>query len=208
MNYKNYDIIEDLKPRSWLSRYHKTTIPYLVKMAFFYYAIGVILQIIGNQIVQYAISGYMGPSLPYSISIGLTSGPVEETLFFGLPYYLSGNPYLVLATGTAWSIGHIFNTEVLQITHLAFGNFLFTVPHIFFSLRTWKSGKGWFAIVFHSAWNVTFLVSHCIINGNFCILIGDGWYFLADVISIIAAILLIVATYKLYKRKSIEINKE
>jgi len=206
MNYKYYDIIEDIRPKSWLSRYRKTTISYLVKMAFFYYTIGVILQIIGNYIVQNAISGYVGPSLPYSISIGLTSGPVEETLFFGLPHYLSGNPYLVLATGVAWSIGHIFNTEVFEITNLAFGNFMFTVPLIFFSIRTWSSGKGWFAVVFHSGWNVAFLASQCI-SGKSCILIGNGWYFISDVISIIGAVLLIAATYRLYKKKSIQTSK-
>ena len=207
MNYKYNDEINDIKPKSWVSKYRKTSVSYLVKMAFFYYGIGVVLQIGTNYIAEQTISGYVGPSLPYSITIGLTSGPVEETLFFGIPYYVSGNLYLVLATGVAWSIGHIFNTEVFQITNLAYGNFLFTVPHIFFSLRTWMSGKGWFAIVFHSAWNLAFLASHCIISGNSCITIGNGWYFILDIISIIAAVLLVAATYRLYKRKSIETSK-
>ena len=200
MNQKYHDEIEDINPKSWLSGYHKTSVLYLVKMAFFYYAIGVILQIIGNYTAEHAISGYVGPSLPYSILIGITSGSVEETLFFGIPYYVSGNIYLVLATGAVWSVAHIFNTEVFQITSLAYGNFLFTVPHIFFSLRTWRSGKGWFAIVFHSAWNLTFLASYCIISGNSCTPIGNGWYFIFDVISIVAAILLVTSTYKLYKK--------
>jgi len=207
MNYKYFYEIEDIKPRSWLSSYRKTSVSYLVKMALFYYAMGVILQIAGNYLASQVITGYVGPSLPYSISIGLTAGPVEETLFFGIPYYLSGNPYLVLATGLAWSVGHIFNTEVFQITHLAYGNFLFTLPHIFFSIRTWMSGKGWFAIVFHSAWNATFLASYCLISGNACIAIGNGWYFVLDVFSIIAAVLLLAATYRLYKRKSIGVRK-
>lgn len=207
MNYKDYDEIEDIKPRSWLSTYRKSSVSYLVKMASFYYTIGVALQIAGNYVAEQIISDYVGPSLPYSISIGLTSGPVEETLFFGLPYYLSGNPYLVLATGLVWSVVHVFNTEVFQITHLAYGNFLFTIPHIFFSIRTWMSGKGWFAIVFHSGWNATFLASYCLISGNSCIAIGNGWYFVLDAFSIIAAVLLLAVTYRLYKRKSIGVRK-
>lgn len=207
MNSKYSDELEDLKPRSWLSKYRKTSVSYLVRMAFFYYIIGVILQIAGNYAAEHAISGYVGPSLPYSISIGLTAGPLEEILFFGIPYYVSGNIHLVLATGIAWSVAHLFNTQVMEVTNLAYGNFLFTVPHIFFSLRTWISGKGWFAVVFHSAWNATFLASYCIISGNSCIAIGNGWYFVADVISIIAAILLLTVTYRLYKRKSIETSK-
>ena len=206
MDHKYHDEIEDINPKSWLSGYHKTSVLYLVKMAFFYYAIGVILQIIGNYAAEHAISGYVGPSLPYSILIGITSGPVGETLFFGIPYYVSGNIYLVLATGAVWSVAHIFNPEVFQITSLAYGNFLFTVPHIFFSLRTWKSGKGWFAIVFHSAWNLTFLASYCIISGNSCTPIGNGWYFIFDVISIVAAILLAASTYKLYKKNLLTSN--
>jgi len=207
MNCKYHDEIADINPKSWLSVYHKTSVSYLVKMAFFYSAIGILLQTIGNSTAEHAISDYQGPSLPYSILIGLTAGPVEETLFFGIPYYVSGNIYLVLVTGVLWSIGHIFNTEVFQITNLAYGNFLFTVPHIFISLRTWRSGKGWFAVVFHSAWNLAILASNCVFIGDSCIIIGNGWYFAWDVISIIAAILLVSATYKLYKRKSIVANK-
>src|SRR5574342_192949 len=206
MNYRYRDEIADINPKSWLSAYHKTSVSYLVKMAFFYSAIGILLQTIGNFTAEHTISDYQGPSLPYSILIGLTAGPVEEALFFGLPYYVSGNIYLVLATGVLWSIGHILNTGIFQITTLAYGNFLFTVQNIFFSIRTWRSGKGWFAIVFHSAWNLAFLTSNCIFNGNSCIIVGNGWYFVWDVISIIAAILLVSATYRIYKRKSVVDN--
>ena len=205
MNHKSIDIIEDFKPRSWLSRYRKNTISHLTILAIFYYGIGVVLQIVVNNIVPYVISGYAGPYIPYSLSIGLSSGPVEETLFFGLPYYVSGNVHLLVATGAAWSIGHIFNTEIFDIRHLAFGNFMFTVPLIFFSIRTWTSGKGWFAIVFHSGWNVAFLSSLCL-TGSKCIVIGNGWYQIGDLINIIGAILLIIATYRLYKIKSNQID--
>ena len=78
MQHKYHNEIEDIKPKSWLSKYRKTSVSYLVEMAFFYYAMGVVLQIGTNYIAEQAISGYVGPSLPYSISIGLTSGPVED----------------------------------------------------------------------------------------------------------------------------------
>jgi len=201
MNSKHNNETSDINPKSWLSKYRQNSIPYLIKMAFFYYAIGVALQIAGNYTAERTISGYVGPYVPYSLTIGLTSGPVEEIMFFGIPYYITGNPYLVLAAGTAWSVAHIFNTEVFQITNLAFGNFLFAVPHIFFSLRTWISGKGWFAIAFHSIWNITFLTSYCAITTNSCIAIGTGWYFIGDVISIVAAILLVVTANRLYRAK-------
>lgn len=200
MNSK-YNEICDINPRSWLSKYRQNSIPYLIKMAFFYYIFGIALQIAGNYAAEKVISGYVGPYVPYSLAIAMTSGPVEETMFFGIPYYVTGNLYLVLAAGTAWSISHIFNTEVLQITNLAFGNFLFTVPHIFFSLRTWISGKGWFAIAFHSAWNFAFLAWHCTTVSTSCVIIGSGWYFVGDVTSIVAAILLLVTTYRLSRGK-------
>lgn len=195
------DEITDINPKFWLSKYRRTSVSYLIKMGIFYSVIGIVLQQTGDYTAQHLIQNYTGPHVPYSVVIGLTSGPVEETVFFGLPFYLSGNYLTVLGTGIIWSILHIFSTESLKITTLAYGNLLFTVPHIFFSLRTWISGKGWFAILFHSAWNVTFLVSYCLIEGNNCVVIGNGQYFLLDLLSIVSAALLLFATYHVYKYK-------
>jgi hypothetical protein len=196
-----FDEIKDFNPKSWLSRYRRTSIPYLIKMGIFYSVIGILLQQAGDYTAQHLIANYTGPHVPYSVVIGLTSGPVEETVFFGLPFYLSGSYHIVLLTGIIWSVLHIFSTESLKITTLAYGNLLFTIPHIFFSLRTWSSGKGWFAILFHSSWNVTFLVSYCLFEQNNCVLIGNGQYFLLDILGIISAGLLLFVTYRVYKYK-------
>lgn len=196
-----FDEITDINPKSWLSKYRKTSIPYLIKMGIFYSVIGIVLQQAGNYTAEHLIQNYSGPNIPYSVVIGLTSGPIEETVFFGLPFYLSGNYQIVLATGIIWSILHIFSTESFKITTLAYGNLLFAVPHIFFSLRTWISGKGWFAILFHSSWNVTFLVSYCLVEGNNCVLVGKGQYFILDLLGILSATLLLLATYRIYKYK-------
>ena len=112
--------------------------------------------ILASILVNQLIPDYETPDLPVSISLALSSGPAEEILFFGLPFYISGNPFLVLITGAIWSLIHIFNTETITPNSLAYSGFLFTVPHVFFSLRTWISGKGWFAIVF-SFWLEYFL---------------------------------------------------
>jgi|SRR5437588_9717456 len=196
-----FDEIADIHPKSWLSKYRRVSIPYLIKMGIFYSVIGIVLQQAGGYTAHHLIQNYTGPQIPYSIVIGLTSGPVEETVFFGLPFYLSGNYQIVLVTGIIWSVLHIFSTESLKITTLAYGNLLFAVPHIFFSLRTWISGKGWFAILFHSSWNAAFLVSYCLVEKNNCVLIGNGEYFLLDLLSIISAALLLIATYRVYQYK-------
>lgn len=196
-----FDEIIDINPKSWLSKYRRTSVSYLIKMGIFYSVIGIILQQAGDYLAQHLIQNYIGPNIPYSVVIGLTSGPVEETVFFGLPFYLTGNSQIVLATGIIWAVLHIFSTESIKITTLAYGNLLFAVPHIFFSFRMWISGKGWFAILFHSAWNVTFLVSYCLIEKNNCVSIGSGMYFFLDILGIVSAALLLFATYRVYQIK-------
>jgi membrane protein DedA with SNARE-associated domain len=47
------------------------------------------------------------------------------------------------------------------VNSLAFGNLVFVLPSLFFSLRTWLSGKGWFSVVTHSAWNGIFFSAGC-----------------------------------------------
>jgi hypothetical protein len=113
-----------------------------------------------------------------------TSGPIEETLFFGVPYYLSGNPHAMLVGGMIWSVAHIFSTQVFSINALGYVSFLTTIPHIFFSLRTWSSGKGWFAIVFHSMWNLTFLLSYCYVGLRSCTVFDQGEFFVIDVFTL------------------------
>ena len=196
------DELYDINPKFWLSRYRKTTVPYLIKMGIFYLAIGLGLQQIGNNLAEHFIANYQVPSVPISIIMGLTSGPLEEATFFGVPFYLNGNYLAVLAGGILWSVLHIFNTHDFTLTNLAYGSVFFTVPHIFFSLRTWISGKGWFAILFHTSWNAIVLGVECI-GGASCIVIGKDTYFILDLLSIFAVVFLIIALYRIrrYREK-------
>ncbi|OLE40732.1 MAG: hypothetical protein AUF74_00205 [Thaumarchaeota archaeon 13_1_20CM_2_38_5] len=172
------DELYDINPKFWLSRYRKTTVPYLIKMGVFYLAIGLGLQQVGNNLAEHFITNYQVPSVPISIIMGFTSGPLEEATFFGVPFYLNGNYLAVLAGGILWSVLHIFNTHDFSLTNLAYGSVFFTVPHIFFSLRT------------------------CV-GGASCIIIGKDTYFILDLLSIFAVAFLIIALYRIrrYREK-------
>ena len=86
---------------------------------------------------------------------------------------------------------------------LAYGGFLFTIPHIFFSIRTWISEKGWFAIVFHSGWNITFLILYCMLGLRQCNIINDT----IDILNIIMAASAGIIVYILYQNKQKYVNR-
>jgi hypothetical protein len=167
-------------------------------MGLFYHVLGLILMYLGSNLATSVISDYTTPQIPVSVSLAISAGFVEETVFFGIPFYLSGNPLVVLGTGIIWSAAHLFNSGVISIETLAYGGFLFSVPHIFFSLRTWSSGKGWFAIVFHSGWNFSFLLMYCGIGLRECSVINDGMF---DTLNIIMAITTVFMVYLAYLRQ-------
>lgn len=192
----------DFHPRSWLSNYRRSSIGYLTKMLLFYHGIGIGLLLTGSTIIQQAMPDYEEPSLPHSLVGVLSAGPLEESLFFGIPFYASGNAYLVLATGIIWAATHLFNTDTFEINTLAFGNLLFVGPSLFFSLRTWVTGKGWFAVVTHSAWNGFFFAAGCASSEFACTALGDAG---AIFTSVAFSALLVIVTYALYKRRG---NKE
>ncbi len=205
---KYADEIADMHPRSWLSKYRKTSPLYLLKMGLFYVALGNALGIAVNLVLPYSIPGYHEPHLSIPIISGVFAGTSEETFFYGIPFYLSGNPYIVLLTGIAWSSIHILNTNVLQFKDLAYANYLGTVPWIFFTLRVWISGKGWFAIIFHSAYDVVALSGNCVLGQNTCSLTGS-YSSLVIVGGTISSAILMVITYSLYKwRTKRELNKQ
>lgn len=194
-----------MNPKSWLSKYRKTSIGYITKMLLFYHGIGLLLMIIGTFLAEMTISGYKEPTTPLSIASVLSAGPIEETIFFGIPFYIFGNHFLVLATGTMWAMLHILNTTTPDINNLAYANWLFVIPSLFFSLRTWISGKGWFAIITHSVWNAIFFALSCGTGEISCVVIPQGWTFLAGISNIALPCALLSLTYVLYRRKS---NKE
>ena len=150
---KYADEFHDFHPRSWMSKYRQTSFLYLSKMGLFYSGLGFALAMIVYSVGLF-VFGYEEPVIPISLVQGIMAGPIEETIFFGLPFAITGNNFVVLAMGIIWSAVHLANAQALGIEGmLSYSNFAFTTTHIFFSLRTWRSGKGMFAIFFHSAWN-------------------------------------------------------
>jgi hypothetical protein len=192
----------DLNPRNWLKPFAKKSIWYLVVMGLFYHGISIGLMYAGTALVTSISPGYESPSFPISIVMAATSGPIEETLFFGIPYFLSGNPNSMIVTGAIWSIAHIFNTQVFSFNTLGYVGFLITIPHVFFSLRVWSSGKGWFAIVFHSVWNLGFLLSYCSAGLRGCTIFGQEELFIIDVFALaLTGSLLSIASLLYVKNK-------
>jgi hypothetical protein len=189
----------DFHPRAWVSRYRRTSIGYLTKMLLFYHGIGILLLFIGTYAVQQAIPDYKEPDLPRSLPAVLAAGPIEETIFFGIPFYVFGNAYSVLVTGAMWAAIHLLNTTSLTVDSLAFGNLLFVVPSLFFSLRTWVSGKGWFSVLVHSAWNGIFFAAGCA-TGDFTCTMADK-DINGTLVTIALSAGLLAATYLLYRRK-------
>ncbi|MCV0392796.1 MAG: CAAX protease [Nitrosopumilus sp.] len=157
---------------------------------------------LGSFFATSVISDYEIPSFPVSISLALSSGLLEESVFFGIPYYLTGNPLILLGTGVVWSVTHLFSSGVFSFETLAYGGFLLTIPHIFFSVRTWISKKGWFAILFHSIWNFSFLMFYCMLGLRQCSVIND----VNDVLNIIMAISIGIILYLAYQNKKNKIN--
>jgi membrane protease YdiL (CAAX protease family) len=189
----------DFHPKAWLSKYRHTSIGYLTKMLLFYHGIGIVLLLIGTYAVQQAIPNYKEPDLPRSLPAVLAAGPIEETIFFGLPFYIFGNAYSVLVTGALWAAIHLLNTTSLTVDSLAFGNLLFVVPSLFFSLRTWISGKGWFSVIVHSAWNGIFFAAGCATGDFTCTMIDKDIN--GTLLTIVLSAGLLAATYFLYRRK-------
>jgi len=193
----------DMHPKSWLSKYRRTSVGYLTKMLLFYHGIGFGLLLIGSTIIDQVIPDYEQPSIPRSLLLVLSAGPIEETIFFGIPFYVFGNAYSVLVTGAVWVAMHLLNTDTLEASSLAFGNLLFVLPSLFFSLRTWVSGKGWFAVVTHSAWNGIFFAAGCATGEFTCTAVDSD--ISVTIFSVATSGALIAATYSLYRRKE---NKE
>jgi hypothetical protein len=194
---------DDFHPRSWLSKYRRTSVGYLTKMLLFYHGIGILLLLAVTPLIEQVLPDYEQPSIPRSLLSVLAAGPLEETIFFGIPLYIFGNVYFVLATGIIWVGIHLFNTDTLSVNSLAFGNLVFVLPSLFFSLRTWLSGKGWFSVVTHSAWNGVFFSAGCSAGEFTCTAIESD--ISATLSSIALSGGLLGVTYLLYRRRE---NKE
>ena len=170
-------------------------------MLLFYHGMGVFLMLAGTSITQQLISNYKAPSIPLSIISVLSAGPIEETIFFGIPFYLFENHFVALGGGVIWAALHVLNTNTISISNLAYASWFFVVPSLFFSLRTWISGKGWFAIISHSVWNAIFFILGCTYGEASCVNYSAKENFTIGISSIVLSAALLAFTYFLYKRK-------
>jgi hypothetical protein len=195
--------IRDINPKTWLKPFQKTSIFYLLKMGLFYHGLGIILMYAGSFFATNIISDYEIPQFPVSITLAVSSGLLEESIFFGMPYYMTGNPLILLGSGIIWSVSHLFSSAIFSVEALAYGGFLLTIPHIFFSIRTWISKKGWFAIMFHSIWNFSFLILYCMLGLRQCSVVNDMY----DVLNLIMAISAGVIVYLAYQNKKRYLNR-
>jgi len=195
------DLRIDINPSSWLTPYRRTSIGYLTKMLLFYHGIGILIMTLGTVMIERLVPEYQDASVPLSIISVLSAGPIEEILFFGLPYYIFGNHLVVLGGGLVWVMLHILNTDTLELTTLSYANWLFVIPSLFFSLRTWISGKGWFAILTHSLWNGIFFTLGCLVGEVSCSVTLRGNDILVNSNSLWLSAILIVLVFVLYKRK-------
>lgn len=195
--------IRDINPKTWLKPFQKTSVLYLLKMGLFYHGLGIILMYAGSFFATNIISDYEIPQFPVSIALAVSSGLLEESIFFGMPYYMTGNPLILLGSGIVWSASHLFSSGIFSVEALAYGGFLLTIPHIFFSIRTWISKKGWFAILFHSAWNFLFLILYCMLGLRQCSVVNDMY----DVLNLIMAISAGVIVYLAYQNKKRYLNR-
>ena len=196
--------IYDANPKTWLTPFRSNSTFYIFKMGLFYHGLGLILWYMGSFFATSAIPGYEAPHFPVSISLALSSGLLEEAIFFGIPYYmLAGNPLLLLGSGVTWSVLHLFSSGAFSIESLSYGGFFFTIPHIFFSIRTWISRKGWFAILFHSAWNTAFLMFYCMWGLRQC----SAFNGVMDVANVVIAVSAGAILYLTHKNKERRINR-
>ncbi len=171
----------------------------MIKMALFYHGLSYILALIGVVIAQQVIPEYEAPLIPLTLADALSAGPFEERIFFGIPFYATGKHYEVLGMGIVWASGHILNTEILELSNLAYENLSFVIPTIFFGLRTWASGKGWFAIIVHSSWNDTIFGMLYVAGEIQCSVFRNNVEVLViEIGTIVSSGVLLAITYKLY----------
>jgi hypothetical protein len=87
-------------------------------MVLFYHLIGFVIMVIGSIVVDIVVNDYSEPTIPLTVISVIFAGPFEETLFFGIPFYLTGNNLVTLAGGVIWALLQIplhYRSVVLHI---------------------------------------------------------------------------------------------
>lgn len=196
---KIWDEIYDFHPRTWISPFRKTTPAYLLKMLLFYHLIGFGLSLLSNFMPTVYFNGISLPIHGNVLSSLIFSPLLEETLFFGIPYYLIGNNFLMLLTGIMWSF---FHPLLGESSSFDFASLFMTIPILFFSLRTWTSKKGWFAILAHIGYNMFVELIDCF-NWNFNCFQLENIHFekLGFQILIMLSLSLLITNYVIFKIK-------
>lgn len=197
--------INDLNPLRWLSKFQRTSIPYLLLMFSFYHSLGIVVALAGTLLIQTTIPGYIEPNIPRYFDSVILAGPIEESLFFGIPLYGLANGNAALIGGLVWIFLHLINTDDLSVLSLAYINWLFVIPSFFFSFRVWISGKGWFAVVTHSVWNCLFFLAGCYAGEYKCMSYENPSTLLG---STFLAALLVLVTCWLYQRRNYLLEKK
>ena len=198
------DFQTDVSPSTWLKPYSNNSIKHVLKMAIFYHILGIMFASLIAGTFFVVDPDYEPPYTPLYLVDLITAGPIEESIFFGLPFYITGNQYVMLGAGIVWSLGHIGGLdENLEFSpdYFTWDNFAFVILSLFFSYRTWITGFGWLSILLHSAWNGMVFGFQCGFE-NSCSVTGDTT--VEVVISnsmIVLSIILLLITYWAYRRR-------
>ena len=94
---------------------------------------------------------------------------------------------------------HVFNTDIATFSfeYLSYPNLAVALISLFYSLRTWTSGKGWFSILFHSIYNaVAFIVLGITGENPWVLSVDDG---VTEIGMLILSLPLLAITYGLYR---------
>jgi len=195
----------DVSPSTWLKPYSNNSIKHILKMAIFYHVIGLLIAFVVWGAVILNDPSHEIPFYPLTLIDVTTAGPIEESLLFGLPYFLTGNQYVMLGTAILWTLFHVGGLDEdgnFSEEWLTWENFAFVIPTMFFSYRTWLSGKGWLSIVIHSVWNVGAFGVDCVSGEGDCIIYeSDVEGNIISVVLILVSAILIGITFWAYRRR-------
>jgi membrane protease YdiL (CAAX protease family) len=171
-------------------------------MGLFYYFLGLLLSYAVGELNS-SLFGYEERYSPRPLVLFLEAPPFEESLFFGIPFYATGNQFVHLGTGIVWTFLHLTNTEegVFSFTSLAYANFAFTIMPFFFAFRTWKSGKGWFSILFHWVWDLAIFSFLVLTKRNPPLILSNDSHVHIELLIMLIVPALLSITYVLYKRR-------
>ena len=202
---KKSDFQHDVHPKTWLKPYRNNSITHILKMAVFYHVLGLMLASLILGAFYVYDPDYEIPLFPIFLVDLILAGPMEETVHFGIPYYLTGNQYVMLATGIIWAFIHLpvydETSEDFEIIDWDYALFSNIVIGLFFTYRAWLSGKGWLSILIHSAWNGGLFGVDCMFDQEFgCSVFGETPEDIEYSIgSIIFSVFLLGITYWAYR---------